>query len=377
LTHLSGAPRGSASFVDELYGEFVATLPPPLADAAAALAVTLGLAPSRDVPWSEVFAHEVTLGGPALLAEAMPEVGWDRVRDATLAHFLAVLDAFASDRIEDRQVEPSPVLEELLSRARHMRDTAFARVFDGASVEMGGDPPNPPPRAPVRAAPRTFPMGGDPPKPPPRTYTEAALETLEATRAEHVALREVGVPFSTGTLERASASGPPSLRSPYPFDHYLSIARGKQRLGFPASLALAHAAGWSARRVACVAGVLDGVTLGLQLHDDVIDWEDDLARGGAWAACLAGVVERQDRASVRAVVHQSGVLAHMLAASAHHFRVARRRASLLGARRLAEWAGAREVAIAELAQRERGSPGFANRAHALWVWSKTVLDGGH
>jgi hypothetical protein len=302
-------------------------LPPHLADAAAALAVTLGLTPSRDIPWSEVFAHDVTLVGPALLAEAMPEVGWERIRDATLAHALAVLDAFACDRIEDRQVEPSAPLAEVLARARQVRDAALARVLDGASKGFEG------PMPPIENG-----------------YADAALETLEATRAEHAALREAWVPF----------------------DRYLAIARGKQRLGFPASLALARAAGWSTRRVACVAGVLDGVTLGLQLHDDVIDWEDDLARGGAWAACLAGAGGR-DKASVRASVHRSGVLAHMLAASARRFRAARRRASLLGARRLAAWASAREMAIAELAKGERRSPGFANRAQALSVWSKTVL----
>jgi hypothetical protein len=309
------------SLVDELLGEFVATLPPALAEAAGGLAVTLGLAPSRDVPWSEVFAHEVTLAGPALFAEAMPEVGWERVRDATLAHALAVLDAFASDRIADRQVEPSLLMEEVLMRARKTRDGALLRVLDSAS------------------------------------YAEAALATLEATRAEHASLRKAAVPF----------------------DRYLAIARGKQRLGFPASLALARAAGWSPRRVACVAGVLDGITLGLQLHDDVIDWEDDLARAGSWAACLGGfgasppIVDEQDRAALRAAVHRSGVLARMLAGSARHFRAARRRASLLGARRLAEWTGMREAAVAELAERERRSPGFANRAQALTQWSKTVL----
>jgi hypothetical protein len=283
--------------------------------------VTLGLAPSRDVPWSEVFAHEVTLAGPALLAEAMPEVGWTRVRDATLAHALAVLDAFACDRIADRQIEPTLVLEEVLAHARQVRDLALTRVFEGTSI----------------------------------TYAEAALEMLEATRAEHAALREKNVAF----------------------DRYLAIARGKQRLGFPASVALARAAGWSVRGVACVVGVLDGVTLGLQLHDDVIDWEDDLARGGAWAACLGGLegapLRERDRATVRAAVHRSGALVRMLAGSARHFRAARRRASLLGARRLADWAGIREAAVAELAQRERGSPGFANRAQALTQWSKTVL----
>jgi hypothetical protein len=121
--------------------------------------------------------------------------------------------------------------------------------------------------------------------------------------------------------------------------------------------------------VACLAGVLDGVTLGLQLHDDVIDWEDDLARGGAWAARLAGA----SIDDVRVTVHRSGMLARMLAASARHFRAARRRASLLGARRLGQWAGAREAIVAELARREAASPGFTNRAHALSAWSNTVL----
>ncbi len=94
------------------------------------------------------------------------------------------------------------------------------------------------------------------------------------------------------------------------FDRYLSVSHGKQRVGLPASLALARVAGWDARRTRALARLLDAVALGLQLHDDVLDWEDDLARGGAWATLLAAGASPRRGATVpvspRRLVHGSG-----------------------------------------------------------------------
>ncbi len=124
--------------------------------------------------------------------------------------------------------------------------------------------------------------------------------------------------------------------------------------------------------------------MGLQLSDDVqlVDWEEDLARGGAWAALLAaygapGALGPRDRqtipVSVQRLVHVSGVLSHMLSRSARRFRAARRRAAVLGAGRLATWACAEEAKMDDLAAREARSPGYATRARALSAWAKLVL----
>jgi hypothetical protein len=321
---LSGPAR-----VDELWAGFVTTLPPPLAYEALGLAHTLGLCPSRDVPWSEVFGHEVTLGAPGMIAEAMPDVPRGLVEDAVLAHLLAIIEAFGTDRIQDGQVTASPALEAVLAHARRARDEAVARVAGDASGGLG--------------------------------YAQAERETLAAI-----------------TAERGILGGGEAI----PFARYLAVAYDKQRLGLPASLALAQAAGWDERRKRCLARMLDAVWVALQLHDDVIDWEEDLSRGGAWATALAAhvppVTPSRDRrtmpVSTRRLVHQSSALARMLGASARRFRAARRRAEILGVARLAAWAREREEVVGDLARHEAETPGYANRAHALSMWARSVLE---
>ena len=123
------------AWVDELFTTFTSTLPEALRPGARGLAHRLALAPNEDVPWSQVFGHEVTLTAPALVAEAMPSLGEGTVRDAVAAHTLALIEAFATDRIEDGQVDATADLVELLARVRAARDAAIARVAPGA-----GDP---------------------------------------------------------------------------------------------------------------------------------------------------------------------------------------------------------------------------------------------
>jgi hypothetical protein len=174
--------------------------------------------------------------------------------------------------------------------------------------------------------------------------------------------------------------------------------------------------------------MLESIGVGLQLHDDVIDWEEDWARGGAWAVALARglrggaaiAVEVDPRPAesdagaepeagapgssvgsggeagsaggspaggqgassavsaavpgpVRRFVLESGVLSHMLAQASRSFRHARRRAEVFGVRRVASWAAAREAQTAELARCEAESPGYASRARALSAWARAVL----
>ena len=126
-----------------------------------------------------------------------------------------------------------------------------------------------------------------------------------------------------------------------------------------------------------VRATLGNVWLGLQIADDVVDWEDDVQRGGAWAVCLMrglGPPSRlRGQEPIRSQVLQSGVLAIMLARALKHMRSARRRANVLGAHRLAAWAGAQESRLVGLVSAETRSAGYAVRAHALAAWANEVL----
>ena len=320
--------------VDELYADFVRALPEDLRAAASALPFVLDLAPSPDVPWSQVFSHAITLGAPRLVAEAMPGLPESAVRDAERAHLLAIIEAFGTDRLLDGQVESSDELAGVLARARDARDEAIARVIALVGTERD----------------------------PEIAFARADAETASAIRDEGAILRHGDA---------------------VTWSRYLAVSHGKQRLGLPASLALARAAGWDARRRRSLARLLDAVWLGLQLHDDVVDWESDLSRGGAWAASLAAHVapraDPRDRktipVSARRLVLESGVLRRMLRASWRAFRAARRRAKALGLHELSAWALGREMLIDDLARREVESPGYTNRAHALSNWARTVLEG--
>jgi hypothetical protein len=314
--------------VDELYEAFAEGIGEPLSASARDLARALGLAPET-VSWSRVFSHEVTLGAPALFAEGMPRVPRSMVREAVLAHALAVIDAFGTDRIEDEQVAPSPGVLAVLGLARRERDRAVLRLF-------GRTPP------------------------PESQFMVADTTTIHAIRRER-ALLQSGRSVDLNFYERASLQ--------------------KQSAGVIASVALARVAGWGDRRCRAVKATLESIWLGLQMNDDVVDWEDDLRLGGAWAVCLMKGMnvpppsgERLTNGGrMRAQVLQSGVLLVMLARARKHMRAARRRASALGAHRLAAWAAAFEKRLESLVAAEARSPGYAVRAHALAAWAGEVL----
>ncbi len=313
--------------IDPLYDAFVRSLTGSLSEGARALAVTLRLAPERGIPWSLVFSHEVTLGAPALVAEALPRIERPRVEAAVSAHMLAVIEAFGTDRIADQQVPASPELQALLQAIRDGRDASLARVGDPRL--LGQEP-----------------RGGS------ATYEEADRTTRDAIALEASILstrREVG------------------------FDEYEAVSLGKQAVGFPASLALASAVGADLARLRTLSDVLAGVWLGLQLADDVNDWEDDAARTGAWAIVLAGADRSQAHRDVRRAVLESGVLAKMLARSHGHFRAAEQGAESLGATRLARGAGERATEVWKLVEAERAAPGYVARRQSLGAWAAEVL----
>jgi hypothetical protein len=308
--------------VDELYQAFADKLEPSLRAIALDLPRALRLAPEPDMPWSRVFSHEVTLGAPALFAESMP-VTSAQVREAVLAHLLAVVEAFGTDRIEDKQVEPTPAVLAVLDQARRDRTLAIERLFGGRPPDSVG-------------------------------FATADVETTQAIRHERELL--------------ASAR-------PVSFDVYEHASLAKQSAGLVASVALARAARCDERRCSAVQRTLESVALGLQMYDDVVDWEDDVARGGSWAVCLTRGAEiaQPRRDDARLDVLASGVLHAMLVRAMHHMRAARRRAAGLGAGRLVAWAESREARLRALVSAELRSAGYAVRAHALAAWAGEVL----
>jgi hypothetical protein len=315
--------------VDELYRAFADRLAEPLRAHARGLSRALKLAPDTDAAWSRVFAHEVTLGAPALIAYALPGASGAMVRDAVLAHMLAVIDAFAIDRIEDEQVEASAALLAVLGQLRRERDRAMSRL-------CGGE------------APRDL------------DFALAEARTIRAIRRERTIVLSARA-VDLEAYERASLD--------------------KQSVGWLASIALARATGEGERRCRAVGATLQSVALALQTYDDVVDWEDDLERGGAWAVCLMKGLRPPpsarrplaDGSQTRTQVLHSGVLRTMLGRATAHIRAARMRASALGATRLAAWAAVRESRFQALVAAERRSAGYAVRAHALAPWANEVL----
>src|SRR5262245_7518798 len=90
--------------IDALYRSFCACLPSELQETGRALACRLKLAPSADVPWSEVFKHQITLQAPALFVSPGPRVTHGSIEGGVLAHMLSIVEAFAVDRIADGQI---------------------------------------------------------------------------------------------------------------------------------------------------------------------------------------------------------------------------------------------------------------------------------
>jgi hypothetical protein len=311
--------------IDALYAAVTETLPADLQAVARELAYQLKLAPGPSVTWSEVFNHDVTLQAPAFFAEAMPKADPAQIRNAVLAHMLAVIEAFGSDRIQDGQIKDSARLQDLFAYLRLARDRAILRLTEDIDPYAGAD-----------------------------------RETRDAILAER------------SMLNRAEVST---------FQQYEALSLGKQSVGFPATLALGRAAGLNSSELAMVERTLACIWLGLQFEDDVLDWEEDWRRGGAWAVCLARGARIHSRANERPTVPnalqrfvlESRVLPRMLGLARRKYRAVRRRALVLGARKLASWAEQREQHAASLARMETKHAGYVLRMQRLAPWASAVL----
>ena len=288
--------------MDDLYEEFAAGLGGDLAAHARDLPRALRLSPVRDTRWSAVFKHEITLAAPALFADALPGASLLAVREAVRAHMFSVIDAFGTDRVEDGQVLLTSDGLRVLEKVRAERDASIARLAGSAPADVDADP--------------------------------GAIDraTMDALRRERELLRSgEGVDFET----------------------YESVALAKQSAGVVATCVLARIAGASPARYRAIQQALESVALALQMHDDVVDWEDDQSRGGAWVVSImrggapvtAAARSVPTSTSLRGQVLGCDVLLRMLRRGRWHMRAAAARSRVLGATRAAAWAaGARAIA---------------------------------
>jgi hypothetical protein len=305
-----------AELVDDLYEAFTRGIGPALSPTSRDLARALRLAPSAR-PWSRVFPHEIVLGAPALFGPSLAGVPSSLTRDAVLAHMLAVIDSFGIARVEDERIEASPQVFAVLGHVRRERDRAMARLFSRtpfADTDF---------RAPDAA-------------------------TIRALRRERTALKSA---------------------CPADFEVYERTLVGKRACWFLASVALARIGGLGPRGCRGVRATLESACKALQIADDVVEWEADLDRGGTWATCLMrGTLApphsgRHSKRGItaRMAVLESGVLERMLLRARTHMRAARRRASALGAERLACWAADQESRLESLLSAEAECAGSAAR----------------
>jgi hypothetical protein len=299
---------------DALYAAFCARLPDALHAVGRELPHRLKLAPRPGVPWSLVFKHELTLAAPAVLAAGTSGLDANMVEPAVLAHMLAVIEAFGSDRVADRQVAADPDLIAVLRALRAARDRAFHA--------LGGPP--------------------------------AVARVQQATRTTLAAIAR----------ERTLLAGGSRLES----GCYRSVSADKQSIGLAASLAFGAASGLPAPRIELIAELLLGVCLGLQHQDDVLDWEDDARHGGAWAIALAG-----GQQATRDAMLASGTLGQMLGFAVEEYERAQRAAEQLGSSALSVWLEARTVEARELRDQETRYPGYARRRMKLAPWVMEVL----
>lgn len=318
------------SMIDALYAGYVNALPAKMRGLALDLPHVLGLAPRTGLRWSDVFNHAVTLEAPRLLVESLPAARPEQVRAAVLAHALGIIEAFGTDRVEDRQVTPTPELLALFEELRQGRNRLLAELTrDGVAM--------------ARAADR---------------------ETVESIREERALLKRIAA---------------------VTFSEYRRLSLGKQAVGFPASLSLAIASGASPGAVEQIKRMLQGVWLGLQFEDDVADWEDDWrSGGGAWAVSLArrrlesvSTQSSDERPTepdiVRRRVLRMRVLYLMLREARHQYRTAWRHARALGITPIASWAEQRQTRLDGLLPLEDRHAGYVVRAIKLGSWAAEVL----
>lgn len=306
--------------VDSVYLDFCNDLPEAVRHTATTLPFQLELA-SEGVPLSRAFPYEFTLAAPRLVADGIPFLSSQTVRAAVLAHILAVLEAIALARLASRRISNTPELCKVLSHFRSARNDACC----SAEACM------------------------------PEARFDFAFDRFEQAIA----------------IERSVLEG----TQPADFALYDRLTAAKQSVMLPASSTIALQVGWSPAKRHALRQMLTAIACGLQVYENVVDWEDDHIRAGAWPCvlCAALAPDGLRKGSERGWVLDSGVLAVLLQRAYLHFAKAQRLAGSMGLCGLERWASAQTVAFHDLYQAESKYAGYAVRATALRVWAEEVL----
>jgi hypothetical protein len=300
------------STLDELYESFLQSLPPAPGALGRALPHTLRLSASPEAPWRQAFREPVVPGLPLYLAEGLTGAFPSAVRDAATAHLLGVVAALVTRRLEEGAVQASPELEALRDALRTARDAALERL--GAQLPRGVQ----------------------------TDYLLAEQDAAAALAEARELLRQ---------------------RTPMSVERYERLLLRTQAALFPAPLALASVAGCSEARKRVIQQAVAGLALCFQVRDDALDWEENEARGAAWAVNLmrhhVGGAVPGHPTEVRRLVQGCGVLVRLLERARENFAEVKRAAGWVGARNLERWAAEEERSANMLARTEARSPGHA------------------
>ncbi|MCB9706104.1 MAG: hypothetical protein H6711_29885 [Myxococcales bacterium] len=276
--------------IDRSYSRFTAGLKPDVAAAARDLPRRLGLAEVPNLPWSELAEELPLLALPALLGRSERlELPREVLRAASEAHVFACLGALGIDGIRRRLIDEDAAAVAAVYELHRARDRALGIVV-GSRESLD--------------------------------YAAAEALRREALADEELALAG----------REAATRG-----------RYRMIALKKESLAFPAPLAAAAAAGWSAADRARVDAVVGGVALGIALRRDAAEWAEDHLRGASWAVALLAEaigprIRRADVASLTSYLHAAGVIVELLKMASRALTSAAEAARDLGARELASWA---------------------------------------
>jgi hypothetical protein len=317
---------GPGLLVDDVYATFCEDLPVSLQQPAQNLAASLGLS-APGVPWSRVFPHPFTLTVPGIVADASPPVDASVVRAAVVAHVMGLIQAVAMGREATGAVSATPEIRRVLSAVRMAKEQACGRL-GGASF-----------------------------------WAQARFD---------LAIQQVEQALS---VERTCLGNAHSAD----WTTYERVATAKQAVMLPAPLSLARESHWRRDRREELRRMITAIALGLQLARDVTEWEDDHARGGAWALALARGIADADPdvepwvGSVHSEVLESGILARLLRRAHESFQTGHELAIALGLGRVAQWTSTQGLALADLHRAEASFPGYAVRAAVLQAWAEEVL----
>jgi hypothetical protein len=274
--------------VDALFAAFCAVVPDTVGPHARAIPRLLGVQAAK---LSECFEHPFILEAPDFIAEILPNASPRAVRDATLAHVLAVLASVLELRgagaEEDRDEAAVPAL---LSELQGARNRAISNVLPGGQ----------------------------------QAFEAAERSARGAIQQAHQLLAEAG---------RASLAD------------YLTLTRAIMSPRIEACSLLARSADCQPQRLVTLAHTLESVWVAREVERDADGWRNGWRSGNAWVVCIARSARTagsDDRATepdlVARMVQESGALTAMHACARRLWDTAARHATGLGANRLGMWA---------------------------------------